>query len=186
MQCRSLGRRAGAHQAGRHPGGGGGRWAVQRDEWGRRWPSWRPTPTSASASAPSNACSRNIASPGYWRRSRRSRKPRHRSCRPCQCLGWNLGTLWRLDREAACTCAQMLRKPSVEATQFKAATRASTFRPGSGLPGRVWASRAPACIPDVGHDPTFLRAGIAAREGLHAAFAFPILLGSEILASLIS
>ena len=75
----------------------------------------------------------------------------------------------------------MWRKPSVEATQFEAATRASTFRPGSGLPGRVWASRAPACIPDVVHDPTFLRARIAAREGLHAAFAFPILLGSEVL-----
>jgi PAS domain S-box-containing protein len=100
----------------------------------------------------------------------------------CECLGWDLGTLWRIDREAGVLrCAQMWRKPSVEATQFGAATRASTFRPGRGLPGQVWASRAPACIPDVVHDPTFLRAGIAAREGLHAAFAFPILLGSEVL-----
>ena len=100
----------------------------------------------------------------------------------CECLGWDLGTLWRIDREAGVLrCAQMWRKPSVEATQFEAATRASTFRPGRGLPGQVWASHAPACIPDVVHDPTFLRARIAAREGLHAAFAFPILLGSEIL-----
>ena len=100
----------------------------------------------------------------------------------CECLGWDLGTLWRIDREAGVLrCAQMWRKPSVEATQFEAATRASTFRPGSGLPGQVWASHAPACIPDVVHDPTFLRARIAAREGLHAAFAFPILLGSEVL-----
>jgi C4-dicarboxylate-specific signal transduction histidine kinase len=75
----------------------------------------------------------------------------------------------------------MWRKPSVEATQFEAATRASTFRPGSWLPGRVWASCSPACIPDVVHDPGFLRARFAAREGLHAAFAFPILLGSEVL-----
>ena len=52
---------------------------------------------------------------------------------------------------------------------------------GIGLPGRVWASRAPACIPDVVHDPIFLRARIAAREGLHAAFGFPILLGGEVL-----
>ena len=100
----------------------------------------------------------------------------------CECLGWDLGTLWRLDREAGVLrCAQMWRQPSVEATHFEAATRASTFRPGSGLPGQVWASRAPACIPDVAHDPGFLRARIAAREGLHAAFAFPILLGSEVL-----
>ena len=100
----------------------------------------------------------------------------------CECLGWDLGTLWRIDQEAGVLrCAQMWRKPSVEATQFEAATRASTFRPGSWLPGQVWASRAPACIPDVAHDPGFLRARIAAREGLHAAFAFPILLGSEVL-----
>jgi signal transduction histidine kinase len=100
----------------------------------------------------------------------------------CECLGWDLSTLWRIDQEAGVLrCAQMWRQPSVEATQFEAATRTSTFRPGSGLPGQVWASRAPACIPDVVHDPTFLRARIAAREGLHAAFAFPILLGSEVL-----
>jgi PAS domain S-box-containing protein len=100
----------------------------------------------------------------------------------CERLEWDLGTLWRIDQEAGVLrCAQMWRKPSVEATQFAAANRASTFRPGRGLPGQVWASRAPACIPDVAHDPGFLRAHIAAREGLHAAFAFPILLGSEVL-----
>jgi signal transduction histidine kinase len=100
----------------------------------------------------------------------------------CESLGWDLGTLWRIDQEAGVLrCAQMWRKPSVEVTQFEAATRASTFRPGRFLPGRVWASRAPACIPDVTHDPAFLRARIAAREGLHAAFAFPLLLGSEVL-----
>ena len=52
---------------------------------------------------------------------------------------------------------------------------------GSGLPGRVWASGAPAYIPDVIRDPEFDRADIAAREGLHGACAFPILLGGEVL-----
>jgi PAS domain S-box-containing protein len=100
----------------------------------------------------------------------------------CECLGWDLSTLWRLDHEAGVLrCAQMWHQPSVEARHFEAATRASTFRLGRGLPGQVWASRVPACIPDVAQDPTFLRARIAAREGLHAAFAFPILLGSEVL-----
>jgi PAS domain S-box-containing protein len=105
----------------------------------------------------------------------------------CESLGWDLGTLWRIDQEAGVLrCAQMWRKPSVEATQFEAANWASTFRPGRGLPGQVWASRAPACIPDVVHDPTFLRARIAAREGLHAAFAFPILSVARSLASSMS
>ena len=49
------------------------------------------------------------------------------------------------------------------------------------MPGRVWASRAPIYIPDIAHDPEVPRRDVAAREGLHAAFAFPILLGSEVL-----
>jgi len=100
----------------------------------------------------------------------------------CECLGWDLGAWWRIDREAdVLRCAELWRSPSVEAAEFEAATRASTFPPGSGLPGRVWASGVPACIPDVVQDPAFIRAGVAAREGLHAAFAFPILLGGEVL-----
>ena len=39
----------------------------------------------------------------------------------------------------------------------------------------------PAWIPDVVHDTNFPRAHVAAREGLHAAFGFPILLRGEVL-----
>jgi PAS domain S-box-containing protein len=100
----------------------------------------------------------------------------------CERLGWDLGTLWRIDDQAGVLrCALLWQKQSVEAAQFEAATRASTFAPGDALPGRVWASRAAACISDITQDRTFLRAGIAAREGLHAAFAFPILLGGEVV-----
>ena len=100
----------------------------------------------------------------------------------CECLGWDLGAWWLIDREAGLLrCTELWRTPSVEAALFEAATRATTFAPGSGLVGGVWASRAPTCISDVVQDPTFLRAGVALREGLHAAFAFPILLGGEVL-----
>ena len=71
--------------------------------------------------------------------------------------------------------------PSVEAAQFETATRAATFRLGSGLPGKVWASRTPLCITNVAPASNHLRAKIAAREGLHAVMAFPILLGSHVL-----
>src|SRR5262249_5133689 len=50
-----------------------------------------------------------------------------------------------------------------------------------GLPGRVWASGRPQFIQDVVLDPNFPRAPIAAREGLHAAFGFPISLEGEIV-----
>ena len=100
----------------------------------------------------------------------------------CECLGWDLGAVWRIDPKACVLrCAEVWRNPSVEAAQFEAVTRTSTFRLGSGLPGRVWASRTPAHVLDVTRDLNFPRADIAAREGLHAAFALPILLGSEVL-----
>ena len=96
--------------------------------------------------------------------------------------GWDLGVLWQNDRHAGVLrCAELWRTPSLEAPQFEAVTRRSTFSPGSGLPGRVWASGAPAHIPDIARDPNFPRVDIAAREGLHGAFAFPILLGRDVL-----
>jgi len=52
-------------------------------------------------------------------------------------------------------CEELWRTSSVEAVQFEIATRKSTFRSGSGLPGRVWETGAPAYIPDVGHDVAF-------------------------------
>jgi PAS domain S-box-containing protein len=100
----------------------------------------------------------------------------------CECLVWDLGELWRIDRAAGVLrCVEVWHKESIKAPQFVAASRDRTFMPGTGLPGRVWSSREPAYIPDVVQDSNFPRASIAAREGLHAAFGFPILLGNEVL-----
>jgi PAS domain S-box-containing protein len=100
----------------------------------------------------------------------------------CECLNWDMSALWRVDNRAGVLrCEQLWHKPSLEATQFEAATRASTFECGVGLPGKVWASRAAACIADVADNPGFLRATVAAREGFHSAFAFPILLDGEVI-----
>jgi PAS domain S-box-containing protein len=100
----------------------------------------------------------------------------------CEFLFWDVGTLWRIDREAAVLrCVEVWHKPSVEITQFEAVTREHTLRIGVGLPGRVWSSREPAYIPDVTKDANFPRGPIAVRAGLHAGFAFPILLGADVL-----
>lgn len=98
----------------------------------------------------------------------------------CSPLGWDLGAAWRVDRDAGVLrCAAFWRAPSVEAPQFELATRAMQFRPGDGLPGQVWAERAPQWIQEIESDSSFHRAAVALREGLRSAVAFPIVLSSE-------
>jgi PAS domain S-box-containing protein len=99
-----------------------------------------------------------------------------------ECLGWDVGALWRVDREAeALRCVELWHKASIEIAEFERADWQFTFNPGVGLPGRVWSSLKPAYIPDVVPDKNLPRGPIAEREGLHAAIGFPILLGSEVL-----
>ena len=103
----------------------------------------------------------------------------------CESFGWEYGALWLVDREAnLLRCAETWYRPSVQFPDFEAISRRTTFARGVGLPGRVWASGQPAWIPDVVQDSNFPRAPIAAREGLHAAFGFPILLRGEALGAM--
>src|SRR5438552_2281650 len=100
----------------------------------------------------------------------------------CECLVWDVGALWRTDREGGVLrCVEGWHNESTAVPEFEADSRERTFTPGTGLPGRVWSSREPAYVSDVVRDSNFLRAPIAAREGLHAAFGFPIVLGGEVL-----
>jgi len=100
----------------------------------------------------------------------------------CTALDWEHGALWTIDRQAdVLRCVEIWTSPSVDLEGFKAVSRASAFGRGVGLPGRVWATGRPAWIPDVVNDTNFPRAPVAAREGLHGAFGFPILLRGEVL-----
>jgi two-component system sensor histidine kinase/response regulator len=100
----------------------------------------------------------------------------------CDSLGWEHGALWTVDAQAGVLrCVEIWTAPSASFPAFDAASRHAAFARGVGLPGRVWATAKPAWIPDVVHDANFPRAAVAAREGLHAAFGFPILLRGEVL-----
>jgi PAS domain S-box-containing protein len=99
----------------------------------------------------------------------------------CERLDWDYGNLFTVDRQCnvlrhiAMWCA-----PNIVLTEFAAISASTAFQSGIGLPGRVWKSRQPAWIPDVVVDKNFPRAPIAAREGLHGAFAFPIIVDGEV------
>ncbi|AMV38421.1 response regulator [Planctomyces sp. SH-PL62] len=97
-------------------------------------------------------------------------------------LGWLEGGLWRIDPQAdVLRCTALWHSPSFQPEEFAALTRRTAFARGVGLPGRVWASGRPAWIPDVVKDPNFPRAQAAAREGLHGAFGFPVIVGRDVL-----
>jgi two-component system sensor histidine kinase/response regulator len=95
----------------------------------------------------------------------------------CDALGWEYGAFWRIDQEASVLrCVDTWCASAHDVPEFDRASREMTFTRGRGLPGRVWTSGQPAWIPDVVLDDNFPRADIAARENLHGAFGFPILL----------
>lgn len=90
-------------------------------------------------------------------------------------LGWEFGALWTEDQLAGVLrCRLVWQAAEGRRPDFEELTRAMRFRPGIGLPGRVWESGRAHWIPDVAADDNFPRARGAQREGLHGAFGFPI------------
>ena len=97
-------------------------------------------------------------------------------------LGFDHGAVWTVDRSGtSIRCLDTWHPSSVALAEFDAVSRATTFERAVGLPGRVWRSGEPAWIEDVVRDSNFPRAAVAASEGLHGAFGFPIKLGGIVL-----
>jgi len=93
----------------------------------------------------------------------------------CTNLSWQIGAFWQPHAsEEKLICTQTFEDNIGTHPAFLAQTRATTFEPGIGLPGRVWASGLPGWIPDVVQDTNFPRSPFAQKENLHAGFAFPI------------
>ena len=99
----------------------------------------------------------------------------------CDALGWEYGALWRVDAKAAvlrCTATWSRAPESFES--FAAVSRDLTFAPGVGLPGRVWATGAPAWLPDLRQDDNFPRLASAERDGLRSGLGLPLVLGGRV------
>jgi PAS domain S-box-containing protein len=99
----------------------------------------------------------------------------------CESLGWELGQLWIVDHEAAALrWVAAWRVEALDSGDFEQVSRSHTFDRGIGLPGRIWATGAPAWIMDVASDANFPRGPFAAKAGLRSAFGFPIMLRGEV------
>lgn len=100
----------------------------------------------------------------------------------CSGIGWDWSALWTVDQSAGVLrCLEVWHSPARSAPEFERAIRQATFSVGIGLPGRVWASGAPAWISDFGADDHFPPATSIQSAGLRSAVAFPVSVGSEIL-----
>ena len=93
----------------------------------------------------------------------------------CACLGWDRGEFWSLDAAAGVLrCAQEWQSAPEGFSRFRQETATTVFGPGSGLPGRAWASGKPVWLEDAATDSRFIRREAAADDGLHGAVAFPV------------
>ena len=98
-----------------------------------------------------------------------------------QALGWDVGGIWLVDEKAGeLRLSGFWNHPALVVSEFEGICRRITFKSGVGLPGRVWASRQPAWIPNVQEDVNFPRAPYAVKDGLHGAFGFPIMLQERV------
>ncbi len=100
----------------------------------------------------------------------------------CESMNWSVGALWRVDViTGVLRCAQFWRQADQEFPDFENLTQKIVMAPGIGLPGRIWVNGEPAWIPNIVEDSNFPRTPAAMKNGLHAAFGFPIRFQNEII-----
>jgi hypothetical protein len=104
----------------------------------------------------------------------------------CAHVGCEIGHLWiapGCDEELGLT--RLWHGADAAAYRsFREATENASMRPGRGLLGRVIAHGRPVWVSDCAAEPDFGPDGPAVACGLQSAFAFPVLVGSEVTAIL--
>jgi len=105
----------------------------------------------------------------------------------CNHTGWSVGHSYLLSSDSSGELAPTTIWHLEKAEQFEAfgkVSEATRFPSGIGLPGRVLATGKPAWIVDVTKDSNFPRAKAAQESGIKAGFAFPVMVGTKVVAVL--
>jgi PAS domain S-box-containing protein len=90
-------------------------------------------------------------------------------------LGWELGAVWEVGpADGRLRCLRIWHAGD-GAPEFEALSERIALAAGEGLPGRVLLTGDPVWIVDAPDDGNFPRANVARRDGLRAAFSFPLL-----------
>jgi signal transduction histidine kinase len=96
-------------------------------------------------------------------------------------LDWEIAMFWGLEpQDTVLRFIDLWHAPGTEAAEFIEDSKDRIFQRGEGLVGRVWETGKSIWISDVCADPAFRRAQMAARAGLHGAFAFPVSKGERL------
>jgi PAS domain S-box-containing protein len=105
----------------------------------------------------------------------------------CDCIDWPVGHVYLAPTDGSCPLVSTniwhLREPERFAV-FRSITEAITTIALDDLPGRVLLSGQPEWIADLTSVPNAVRTKLISDIGVHAGFAFPILVGAEVAAVL--
>lgn len=105
--------------------------------------------------------------------------------RICDFTGWPIGHAYLFTKNGILVSAKKWHLDDIARYgTFHDITEAVSLAPGVGLPGRVFTTGNPAWIPDVTKDPNFPRAKLAKDIKIRGGFAFPITIGSDVVAVL--
>ena len=99
----------------------------------------------------------------------------------CENLGWSLGQMWAVDRDADLLRWIASYSDTAEPSEFETASRNRHFARGVGFPGHIWAEGTSQWITDYAKG-IFPRSELAARSDLRSAAGFAIKLGEEVSA----
>ena len=105
--------------------------------------------------------------------------------RICEFTGWPLGHAWIVSGQQEILSPPIwsqIRESRFEA--FREASDAGRLLTGMDILAEIIAYAQPIWIKDLAHSPNFTRQSAAQQAGVRAAFAFPVLSGSEVIAVL--
>src|SRR6266480_4258469 len=103
----------------------------------------------------------------------------------CEKTGWALGQAWVPHEDGSVLiCDSDWFCGEGDLQEFRVASEEIHFKPGVGLPGRVWGSKQPAWVEDVTNDPNFPRLAAARTTGLKTGVGIPILSEDQVIAIL--
>jgi signal transduction histidine kinase len=100
----------------------------------------------------------------------------------CLTTGWDIGAIWEVDPQSNIVCCiGVWQHSGAGLTEGDQVNRRSISLPGTGLPGRVLASRQSQWLTEVTGKDGDLPDASASQNKLQSGFGFPILSGSEVI-----